>query len=550
MDSRRIRLRAAVTLVLTAALLLSCCGLALAGEAADDPKTSEDRSGGGSARYSGSYAESLFDSSRVHTIDIRTSRWEWLKNHALEETYIPCQVEVDGTLVRNVGIRAKGNTSLATVALMDTERFSLKIEFDKFIRGQLYQGLDKLNLNNLMQDATLMKEMLSFEMMRRMGVSAPLCSYVRVSVNGSPLGLYLGVEGIDTSFLNRVGWFTGRIYKPDVNINALNSGTLPMLGSPAGEPDMAGIFEGGLLDANAIAFGRVENVMGFGDDLKLKYLGESPRLYPNLIYQTRSRLGRADITRLIHALRNLSSGEHREEAMDPDEIMRFLAVHSFLGNDDSYTGQMPHNYYLCEEAGRLHMIPWDYNLAFGGMVEREMAQELINASIDALVTGEDPAERPLIGWIAENEESREDYHAVWRRMIAEVVDSGWLEEKIRQIREMILPEAWEDPTRFFDMERIEQAQETLARYCLARAESVHRQLDGMEETVDAEDISLYIMGGIMETQAQMQTRTMEFLELTHPLPTNPTDLLMIAGLCVLLLGAGIALVLLCRDHNG
>ena len=218
MDSRRIRLRAAVTLVLTASLLLSCCGLALAGEAADDPKTSEDRSGGGSARYSGSYAESLFDSSRVHTIDIRTSRWEWLKNHALEETYIPCQVEVDGTLVRNVGIRAKGNTSLATVALMDTERFSLKIEFDKFIRGQLYQGLDKLNLNNLMQDATLMKEMLSFEMMRRMGVSAPLCSYVRVSVNGSPLGLYLGVEGIDTSFLNRVGWFTGRIYKPDVNI--------------------------------------------------------------------------------------------------------------------------------------------------------------------------------------------------------------------------------------------------------------------------------------------------------------------------------------------
>ena len=134
--------------------------------------------------------------------------------------------------------------------------------------------------------------------------------------------------------------------------------------------------------------------------------------------------------------------------------------------------------------------------------------------------------------------------------MAEVVDSGWMEEKIRQIREMILPEAREDPTRFFDMERIEQAQETLARYCLARAESVHRQLDGMEETVDAEDISLYIMGGIMETQAQMQTRTMEFLELTHPLPTNPTDLLMIAGLCVLLLGTGIALVLLCRDHNG
>lgn len=27
---------------------------------------------------------------------------------------------------------------------------------------------------------------------------------------------------------------------------------------------------------------------------------------------------------------------------------------------------MIHNYYLYEEDGQLSMIPWDYNLAFGG----------------------------------------------------------------------------------------------------------------------------------------------------------------------------------------
>ncbi len=49
-----------------------------------------------------------------------------------------------------------------------------------------------------------------------------------------------------------------------------------------------------------------------------------------------------------------------------DEVLRYFVVHNFVVNGDSYTGSMIHNYYLYEQDGKLSMIPWDYNLAFGG----------------------------------------------------------------------------------------------------------------------------------------------------------------------------------------
>ena len=48
-----------------------------------------------------------------------------------------------------------------------------------------------------------------------------------------------------------------------------------------------------------------------------------------------------------------------------EEVIRYFVVHNFVCNGDSYTGTMIHNYYLYEEDGRLSMLPWDYNLAYG-----------------------------------------------------------------------------------------------------------------------------------------------------------------------------------------
>ena len=47
----------------------------------------------------------------------------------------------------------------------------------------------------------MMKDYLAYTLMNRMGVPTPLCSFVQLSVNGEPWGLYLAVEGVDDELL-------------------------------------------------------------------------------------------------------------------------------------------------------------------------------------------------------------------------------------------------------------------------------------------------------------------------------------------------------------
>ncbi len=162
------------------------------------------------------YETRLFDNTRVHTVDIVMDDWDELIANATNEEYYAASVVIDGEAYQNVGIRAKGNTSLSTVASMDSERYSFKIEFDHYDSSKSYHGLDKLCLNNLIQDSTMMKDYLTYTLMNEFGVDSPLCSYVYITVNGEDWGLYLAVEGVEDSFLERnYGSDHGELYKPD-----------------------------------------------------------------------------------------------------------------------------------------------------------------------------------------------------------------------------------------------------------------------------------------------------------------------------------------------
>ena len=162
------------------------------------------------------YETRLFDNTKVHTVDIVMDDWDGFIANATSEEYADAAVVIDGEVYKNVGIRAKGNTSLSTVASLGSERYSFKIEFDHYDSSITYHGLDKLSLNNLIQDSTMMKDYLTYTMMNRFGVDSPLCSYVYITVNGEDWGLYLAVEGVEDSFLERnYGSDHGELYKPD-----------------------------------------------------------------------------------------------------------------------------------------------------------------------------------------------------------------------------------------------------------------------------------------------------------------------------------------------
>lgn len=162
------------------------------------------------------YVSRIFNPSKVHTVDIMMDDWDTFIENCTDEEYAACAVIIDGEAYRNVAIRAKGNTSLSSVEAYGNGRYSFKIEFDHYDDALTYYGLDKLCLNNIIQDNTYMKDFLTYRLMYEFGVDAPLCSYTYITVNGEDWGLYLAVEGIEEAFLTRnYGNNYGQLYKPD-----------------------------------------------------------------------------------------------------------------------------------------------------------------------------------------------------------------------------------------------------------------------------------------------------------------------------------------------
>ena len=123
------------------------------------------------------YETKLFNTDEVIDINIQMdeSEWERMLSNASSEEYYVCNVTINGKTIKNVAIRPKGNTSLSAIAMdPDSDRFSLKLEFDHFVEGQTCWGLDKLILNNNYADATNMKEAVIYDMFQYLGAEASL----------------------------------------------------------------------------------------------------------------------------------------------------------------------------------------------------------------------------------------------------------------------------------------------------------------------------------------------------------------------------------------
>ena len=389
------------------------------------------------------YSSRLFDGGRVHTVELQVEDWAPFLADAPAEAYIPCTVVIDGEAFYQVGLRAKGNNSLRLTEEYGLSRYSLKLEFDHYVDGGSYYGLDKLSLDASFQDNSCLKTCLVYDMMDFMGVPAPLCSYVWVTVNCRPWGLFLAIEEPEEAFARRnFGADHGQLYKPDyTSLNAENA------------------------------------------DVALRYVDDDPASYPNLFGNAKFDVDGGDQARLIRALRVLSTGEDLESAVNVDEVLRYFTVQVFVMNWDSYLGHTGHNYFLYEEDGVLSILPWDYNLAFGtyalGMTDPIRDPDvLINWPINTPARGETMLERPLYHNLMKHDGYFAQYHAYFDRLLTEYFESGRYEAVIRGTQALIAPYVEADPTAFCSYEDHLLAVDILLEVCRLRAESIRGQLNG------------------------------------------------------------------------
>ena len=389
------------------------------------------------------YVTRLFDDSRVHTIDIQIVDWDAFIENADKEEYVACTVEIDGEAFHNIGLRAKGNNSLRLTEEYGLSRYSLKLEFDQFLDGGNYYGLDKFSLDASFQDNSYLKNYMVYDMMAFMGVPTPLCSFTWVTVNGEDWGLFLAIEEPEEAFARRnFGNDYGELYKPDYR--SLNE----------------------------------ENA-----DVALQYIDDCPDSYPGIFENAKFKVSQADQKRVIEALKTLSTGENLETAVNVDEVLRYFTVQVFVMNWDSYLGHTGHNYFLYEENGVLSILPWDYNLAFGtyalGMTDPiKDPNILINYPINTPAEGEVMLNRPLYHNLMKHDEYFSRYRDYFDELLSEYFESGRFEAVLRQTERLIASYVQKDSTAFCSFADHQLAVDTLEQVCLLRAQSVRSQLNG------------------------------------------------------------------------
>ena len=269
------------------------------------------------------YSKILFTPGKMVNVDLDMPEdtWKEFLAKASEKTYHECTVTINGEQLTPVAIRTKGASSLDDVKMMKSDRFSFTLNLNKYKKGQKYHGLSKLLLNNNIWDATQMKDAIVYDMCRFIGLPAPLTNYACVKLNGKLFGYYLLVEPIDKNFCQR-NWpdEVTNIYKPYHN---------------------------------------------------LAYTGEELSKYKEISSYAKVNGDEASMQRVVAALRSVDEGKDIEKHVDIESVMKYMALQTIVVNFDCMTGHNTQNYYLREAEGRISLIPWDYNLAWGGYPDDE-----------------------------------------------------------------------------------------------------------------------------------------------------------------------------------
>lgn len=436
----------------------------------------------------------VMDKTKIMTfsINVDEAKWQEMLDNASKEEYISADVTINGTTIKNVGIRPKGNSSLRKVANNDkSDRYSFKIKFDEYVDGQTWLGLDKIVVNNMDDDNSYLKEYLSYDMMSAIGVDAPLYAFADMQVNGKAWGFYLAVEVLDSGYLDRTKEGKGELYKPNNDGNmgqgegfggrAPENGKVPEnmqppadMKSPDGKQPPADMqFSNG----NNGGRGFPGGMNGAQNGVSLVYSDDAISSYSAIFDNAETKTTEEDHQRVITALKHLNDGTDLDTYVDVDAVLKYFAAHNVVVNMDSYTSTMGHNYYLYENDGQISILPWDYNLAFGGF-QGGAASNVVNLAIDTPVSGVSLEDRPLLGKLLEVPEYKEKYHTYLQQIIDEYFAKGKFEQTVSNLDQLIADHVKNDPSSFTTFEAYKQAIAELTKLGTLRAESIQGQLSG------------------------------------------------------------------------
>lgn len=314
----------------------------------------------------------LFDASASHTISLNISQddidkiLEAYKNDD-EKTWVSADITIDGTEIKNVGVRLKGNSSLmwlsgnapgggqppqgqanqdqaatdeasasdnnnaanppqgmgnrsgSSIDASDPTTLPLLIKFDKYVDGQLYQGMSELSLRS---GVPSLNEATALSALSMTDQATQRYSYVTYSVNGGSTLTRIVLETPDEYYAARLG--DGILYKADASSS-------------------------------------------------LTYQGDDEDTYTD---QFKQQNGDDNEQPIIDFLKWLDSADDQEfednldKYVDVESLAKYIATQNLLVNSDDMAGP-GRNYYLWYDNStkKLSVLAWDMDMSMQGNAE-------------------------------------------------------------------------------------------------------------------------------------------------------------------------------------
>lgn len=155
--------------------------------------------------------EKFFNKPTVHELRVEISAPDLQLLRDNNRSYVRAELrEGEDKVYKSIGVKLKG--AAGSFRGVD-DRPALTLNMDKYSKKQDFHSLDKFHLNNSVQDAGYLNELICYEICREAGVPAARTTHAHVWLNNRDLGLYVLKEGFDRKFLKRhFGNTEGNLY--------------------------------------------------------------------------------------------------------------------------------------------------------------------------------------------------------------------------------------------------------------------------------------------------------------------------------------------------
>lgn len=363
----------------------------------------------------------LFDQTRLHEIRlyIAPADWKTLQANYLADDYYVANVSLDGMLFREVGVRSRGSGS------RNAAKPGLKLDLNQYV-SQDYHGYKSLVLRNAVQDASFVRETLSFAVFEAMGIPSPQNAFARFYVNEEYWGLYEVTEPVGKPFLK----------------------------ARFGEDG------GNLFDYTWVA--------PYG----LSFLGDEAAAYVPLPFQPETNEKNLDASGLIDFVRSVNGAPDETFAkemgawLDLPQFFTYIAVENALAETDGLLGDHGmNNFYLYQydKQRRFTFIPWDRDTCLATQDWPILSRVETNVLVRRLLA--DPGMQKL-------------YRDALVKTVNSFVNQGWLLPRLEKAYTLVRDAALLDPHKPFSNDQFELAVGGLRGVIAGRPADVLAQTGG------------------------------------------------------------------------